>query len=297
MLYCIVLLGIICIFFLSFRLLKNHVVCDTCSCPMALSNKKRKLFVDGYLWFCEEDATEVSVRKGSVFEATSRSLKELLTVAYYWTLPLTPGQIAKEARVRQDEVANMCRLFRSICELWLKNNTNKVGGLDAETGCPVVVQLQIEQVIRPREAKSCQKTCWILSGEDKKTGEYFIVEVSNDQPRTVEKAILDNVQLGTKLVTRGSWPATNLCALGYIHTATDGTETESDHHDSLWSKVKHSFGLHSGEGGETAVDSYLHQWVFQNRAKARGQGIFESLIMAIQVSNRLTCIDKHNEAY
>ncbi len=225
-----------------------------------------------------------------MFEGSALSFKHLLLIVYCWSLELSPDQIAREAGVDREAVVKVCKLCRSICELWLKKNSTKVGGLDPETGCPLVVALEMHKVSRPRKTATTNKLCWLLSGVNKSMGDFFIVEIPNDKPKSVRKAISDYVHTGTKVVTDQSWPAIDLSDMGYVHEVTPEDDPEvtdglndGQPYSTLWSQVRSSSGSYSGVT-DTALDSYLHQWLFQNKARARGQGIFESFLMAIQVS-------------
>ncbi len=241
-----------------------------------------------YSWLCTKDYEKYDVRQDSVFEGNVLSIKQLLLVVYCWSLKLEPDQIAQEVGVDREAVVKLCKLCRSICELWLKKNSTKVGGLDPETGCPLVIALEMHKISRPRRAGT-NKLCWLLSGVDKSMGDLFIASVPNNKPETVKKTILDYVHTGTKVITDRSWPDINLSAMGYVHEVAteDDPETTDGFNDgqpynSLWSQVRHSSGFNSGVT-DTALDSYLHQWLFENKARAKGQGIFASFLMAIQV--------------
>ncbi len=275
----------------TYRLLKNSRLCNKCRRPMSISKWKSKSIIEGFIWFCNKDSSRVSLRQGSLFEASSYSLKQFLFIVYGWSLNFTTEQLAREARMDKEEVANLAKLCRTICELWLKKNSSKVGGIDPQTGCPLVVQLELNEISRPRTIYGT-KTFSILSGIDKATGEFFIVEVSSERPETVEKAITDYVQAGTKVVTEGSWAHNiDLGGMGYVHHVVVSTEEgeclENDDGEpgssSLWSQMRRASKMHS-QSADVALESYLHQWLFQNRAKAQGRGIFESFLLAIQVS-------------
>ncbi len=256
--------------------MKNSVICRKCQQAMRLTLN--------YSWLCKKDKEKSGVRQDSVFEGSALGIKQLLLVVYCWSLKLEPYQIAREAGVDQEAVVKVCKLCRSICELWLKRNSTKVGGLDPETGCPLIVALKMHKISRPRRLAT-HKLCWLLSGVEKSMGDYFIVEFPNNKPETVKKTILDYVHTGTKLITDQSWPDINLSSLGYVHEFApegDSEATDGQPCSGLWSQLRHSSGSNSGVT-DTALDSYLHEWLFQNKARARGQGIFESFLMAIQV--------------
>ncbi len=252
-----------------------------------------KFPADGYSWLCRPCGTRRSVRKGSIFESSRLSLKQILTFVYCWAHGLSQEQAIREAKVGSQWTAvNLYRKCRDICEVWLVKNSSKVGGLHPATGQPIAVELGRHSFCREKRKKP-GKEAWVLSGVERETGLFFLTEAPDCSARTLRDVLAKFVQPGTRIITEGDWANQGgvFDCGGYVHDVyvhRGGKSGFVDPEDStlhtncdkvLWSRVKRTLQAKK----EAALNSYLHQWMFQNRAKSKGQGCFESFLLAIQV--------------
>ena len=90
---------------------------------------------DGLKWECRKQVNgkkhraEVSIRKGSWFDNSKMTLKEILKLTYWWWQDLDQAQIKHELGLAESSgVDDWDSFYREVCEITLLENGEKLSG-------------------------------------------------------------------------------------------------------------------------------------------------------------------------
>jgi len=84
--------------------------------------------------------TQKSVPDGSFFSGSHLTLKQVIILMYCWSHDMPQKQIMHETYVSEHIVIDWCNFMREECQVWLTNNNDEIGGMDAN-GEPIIVEI------------------------------------------------------------------------------------------------------------------------------------------------------------
>ena len=120
------------------RLIRNSYTCPTCHqlCNLTVHSGS----IDGKRWRCQMCNTQKSVPDGSFFSGSHLTLKQVIILMYCWSHDMPQKQIMHETYVSEHIVIDWCNFMREECQVWLTNNNDEIGGMDAN-GEPIIVEI------------------------------------------------------------------------------------------------------------------------------------------------------------
>ena len=79
-----------------------------------------------------------SMRNGSFFSGSHLTLKQIIILMYCWSHDMPQNLIMHETDIGTWHIiVDWCNFMREECQVWLTNNNEQIGGMDAN-GEPIV---------------------------------------------------------------------------------------------------------------------------------------------------------------
>lgn len=268
--------------------LKKEVKCRSCNRPMSLA--RRNNTKDQYTWKCSfrDCATNpsVTIRTQSIFEGSKLTLKEYISVIFYWSLELCPTNVSKLTKVSLRSVSVINDLMRDICTRYFVRNPIRLGG----EGCTVEADESCFSS-KPKHNRgrglNIGKSLWVFGMVDitnrPKVGYMEVVERRNAE--TLIPIINERVLPGTTIHT-DEWrayhnigPETGLAHLTVNHrmnfVGPDGVHTQNI--ENYWKNKKLKFKKLNGVPRKS-IPSYLNEYMWRERF---GENAFHNILLHI----------------
>nr|KAG5698923.1 hypothetical protein BaRGS_024844 [Batillaria attramentaria] len=165
--------------------------------------------------------TEEAIRDGSWFEKSKISLPNNILLLYCWHMDLPQVQVARELEVSTRTVVDWMNFIREVCEEDLRLHPQQVGGLDEQTGLPVIVEIDESKYFhRKYHRGQWREGHWVFGGIERESGRCFMVEVPDRTRATLEPIVLQYVLPGSHIISDGWRAYGNLAQVGggiYLH--------------------------------------------------------------------------------
>ena len=106
----------------SVNIISSSYVCPKCKKPMDIKKIcNAHASLDGYAWCCGRREEGVkhnltqSVRKGSWLESSNLTIKEIISLTYFWTTRLSQDLTRKELSLSEHTVVDWFTFCREVC--------------------------------------------------------------------------------------------------------------------------------------------------------------------------------------
>jgi hypothetical protein len=169
------------------RLLRNSVLCQI---PMSFVRKMD--LTDGYRWKCKTCSRVISIRNDSFFSGSHLSLQQILLIIYGWAKDYAQKDIAHEAKLGQHSTHTKvawCAFCRDVCEQYLIDNPQVIGGLNDDMTAKVVEIDESKFFHRKYHRGQWRAGHWVFGGIERNTKKCFLVEVPDRTAETLSNLI------------------------------------------------------------------------------------------------------------
>ena len=158
--------------------MRNTVTCGVCAQPASLVAYNEGL--DGKRWSCRGCNWRQSIRQGSFFSGSHLTLQEIILLMYFWAHDAPQTTMAHETGIERDEtIVDWCNFCRDICETWVEENGEEIGGM-TDQGEAIVVEIDETKYFRRKYHRGqWREGHWVFGGIERGTGRCFLVEVPN----------------------------------------------------------------------------------------------------------------------
>lgn len=192
-----------------------------CSCGNCMKIYKKSNQKHGYIFFCDRTSCKktTSILKDTWFSKSKLSLTQCLLCIGAYANELHNNQFTFYTCLNSSAtIVNWKAYFRDLCMNWVENRPfNKIGGL----GMTVEID---ESMIFKRKNRvgrllvNEENNNWLFGGYCRETREIFIVSVRNRSAETLLQAIVNNINIGTRIIS-DSWRSyRNIYSLGFNHS-------------------------------------------------------------------------------
>ncbi|GAB1610002.1 uncharacterized protein LOC115214241 [Argonauta hians] len=252
------------------RLLRNTLDCPHCGSPCRFTRYAEGL--DGYRWRCNGHKFTKSIRFGSFFEKSHISLKNLVLLIYLWAHDYPQGVIQGETGISSPTVADRCSSHRDVCERFLEENPEKLGGFH-DNDEPIVVEVdEINYFHRKYDRGKWPADHWVFAAVERHSGRCCAIEVPDRERQTLLSIIKRWILPGSRIVTDTRQGYTDIGKeVLYQHDVIgDGDDASS------WLTAKHNICKHHGPA-DTSSPSFLSEFLWRNRIR-NGNSFSEFII-------------------
>nr|KAG5692728.1 hypothetical protein BaRGS_033839 [Batillaria attramentaria] len=212
---------------------------------------------------------------GSWFEKSKISLPNNILLFYCWHMDLPQVQVSRELEVSTRTVVDWMNFIREVCEEDLRLHPQQVGGLDEQTGLPIIVEIDESKYFhRKYHRGQWREGHWVFGGieRERESGRCFMVEVPDRTRATLEPIVLQYVLLGSHIISDGWRAYGNLAQVGggiYLHDVIvhDQHFVDPNIHtnniENTWMRAKRKLRRQFGTS-EDLFPSYLAEFLWRN---------------------------------
>lgn len=215
---------------LEFAINKNLIkTTRICQCGGILNWYKENRKKYGYIFRCSKSKSlcgkQYSILHGTWFWNSNMSLIDQILIIYAYCLELTSLQFCGMFGINSSHtIADWQNYFRDICTIYINEMPNrKIGGV----GLTVEID---ESKIYKRKNHTGRLTAheshsdWVFGGICRETKDAFFCIVEDRTENTLIQKILENVELGSHIVSDCWRSYTNILNHGYIHSTVNHSE-------------------------------------------------------------------------
>ena len=245
------------------------------------------------MWRCKICKCKKSIRTNSFFEQTNLPLGRCLELIYWWCLDINQRTMQMEVEVSSDHITvDWCNYMRQVCEMWCIDHSTKIGGIDATSGIPKIVEIDESKFFhRKYHRGQYHDGHWVLGGVERNSNSFFLVPCPENSRNaaTLNGLIQDWVLPGTIIIT-DEWAGYRLLhglPEDYVHHTVNHSVSFVDRNDhnintnkceGMWAHAKKKFKkMHGSSRGH--FESYLQEFLWRNYHK---ENIFMQMIYWIQ---------------
>ena len=196
--------------YLESRLWPNGVICPTCAGQERITNRK------GYFYRCNRCETTFTVRTGTIFERSHVPLHKWV-YAMYLVVTARKGissmQLAKEIGVTQKTAWFILQRLREACS----EKMDKLWGLVEVDECFVGGKEANKHESRKLRMGRGAVGKTAVIGLRERGGRTLAFPVENTDKECLQGAVLDNVEIGSQIMTDEATGYTGLDGLFYSH--------------------------------------------------------------------------------
>ena len=199
--------------------LRNTMVCP-CSQQCHLNVHAGSIY--GKRWYCSTCKTRKSLHDDSFFSSTHLTLQQIIILMYCWHYDMSQAVIKHETSIDTNHtIIDWCNFLEDECKIWLANNPDKIGCMNAN-GDLVVVEIDDSKYFhRKYHRLQWREGHWVFKGIKHNTGKCFLTEVPDCSAATLEPRICHHLLSGFHIISDG-WPAyPNIDQIGggmYLHS-------------------------------------------------------------------------------
>jgi len=178
--------------------------------------------------------------------------------------------IQHEADIVSDHtIVDWCNFMCEECEIWIKNNPDHIGRLDAN-GQPTVVEIDESKYFhRKYHRGQWREGHWVFGEVERGTGKCFLVKVPDRKARTLEPLTVQHILPGSHIMSDGWASYANIANIQhgiYMHSVVIHEQHFVDPNDldihtqtveNLWMRAKRKLRRQYGTSREL-FPSYLH---------------------------------------
>ena len=194
--------------------------CPTCSSLMKLASHSGG---DSQIWRCRKSISgtsqhdiKVSIRKGSIFEASTLPIRIILFCMYEWAAMTTVEQTSYELSLDAMTVTTWFRKFRNVTSQLVETRLiAQIGATDD------IIEIDECQIGRRKHHRGRRRNeVWLLGMVVRGASPpcLFIQDVTNRNRRTLEPIIQRHVNRSSRIITDGWRAYSRLTTLGYRHS-------------------------------------------------------------------------------
>lgn len=200
--------------------IEANKTCANCNVVMNLENN-----VETKRWRCWKCKKSTSPFENTILFNSNKNIVEILDLIYFWSLDLTQNKVRKEANTKSCKT--VCRWYKTLSvhvyNIMITLQRRKIGGV----GHTVEVD-ESKFSKRKYNVGRSVRSPWVVGGVDLTTGEVFFVEVLYRNSETLSNILLENIEVGTTIITDCWAGYVNLEALGFIHLTVNHSENFVD---------------------------------------------------------------------
>lgn len=255
-------------------LIRNSFDCPNCFIPCGLCSDDS---IDGKQWKCRRCNLRRSVRIDSFFSRSHLALNQLVPLLYCWSYDFPQAQTMQECGIPDNghtlpEWYDKCR---DVCENYLEDHPCEIGGMDSNTGEPVVVEIDESKFFRRKYNRGNHVSGhWVFGGIERGSHRCFMVEVADRRRVTLEEAIRRWILPGTHIVSDGWAAYAHIDEIGhgiYTHSVIIHNENFVDPNDPdvhtqnvecMWMRAKRKLRRQHGTS-DALFASYLSEFVWR----------------------------------
>ncbi|XP_072380289.1 uncharacterized protein [Diabrotica undecimpunctata] len=162
----------------SRHLIKNGVLCDLCHINKNLIKRSNR--IDEHFWHCKKCGHSSSVREGSIFVRTKKSMSQILIIIYGYSHDFSLKQIQIESSLSDGTIVEWFNFCREICTKHLQQHPVEIGGFD-ENGEPTTVEIDLHR----KYHRGADDEQWIFGGVERNSGRLFVTPVVGRSEETL----------------------------------------------------------------------------------------------------------------
>jgi len=187
-------------------------------------------------------------------------------------------------------IVDWCNFMRKEYQVWLTNNNEQIGGMDAD-GEPTVVEIDESKYFhRKYHRGQWRDGHWVFGGIERDSGKCFLVEVPDRCAATFQPLIEQYILPGSHIMSDGWAAYANIDVIWhgiYLHSVIVHQRNFVDPHDpdvhtecveNMWMRAKRKLRRQFGTSREL-FPSYLHEFMYRN--KCRGQAMFQVFLQTV----------------
>ncbi|KCZ74627.1 hypothetical protein H311_04405, partial [Anncaliia algerae PRA109] len=162
-----------------------------------------------------------SVLKDTILENSNINLCSLLDLIYFWSIDATQSKCLVECNTKSRKTVHKWHKIFSLQTFYIMREfrIRKIGGVGHFFE---VAESKFSK--RKNEVGRIVESKWIIGGVDIHTGELFFREVINRNAETISNVLLENIEIGSTIIT-DCWPAyINISSLGFNHLTVNHSE-------------------------------------------------------------------------
>ena len=185
--------------------------------------------------------------------------------------------IKHEADIASDHtIVDWCNFMREECEVWINNNRDDIGGLDAN-GQPIIVAIDESKYFhRKYHRGQWTEGHWVFGRVERGTGKCFLLEVPDRRARTLEPLIEQHILPGSHIMSDGWASYMNIANIrngNYMHSVVirehnfvdlDDPDVHTQTVENMWMRAKRKLRREYGTSREL-FPSYLHEFIYRNK--------------------------------
>ena len=270
---------------------------QTCHCGSSMKKERSKRSIDGEYWRCQDRAcrTKCSIRLGSFFHNSKLSLRQIITIVYYWAIECPFRTLAREAYIKHQTVSRWINRIRKVISIELSRNPPRVGGRDA-TGARIRVNIDETLVSRKKPTRNGHgrytPQVWLFGAVDSLNN--IAIEICDPDLGRTAAALIPKIK---RMILPGShilsdeWRAYNsigrLEGYDYEHTTinhsqyfVDPSGFHTNWAEGLWALVKRSFARSFGVR-RTRLQDYINVFMWRYSRKTRKDFYFDEIMISI----------------
>ena len=257
-------------FLLKNKIIPNNVRCK--NCKSISSVRQKNSIADGYIWQCSSCKTNVSIRKGTVFEKSRLPLKTIFEIMRVWAAGI-PGHQASTLVPSASKTAiyHWFKVCRSIITRRINKDKVYFTGKDVEIN--KIVQIDESSFGKSNKYHRGKKfkNYWMFGISQPSEHKCLLIPVEKRDEKTLMKIILEHVDLNCEMrIVSDGWAAyRNLREAGYTHSVVihkeefvnkEGYHTNSI--ESIWSQFKNWINSMHGLRNSTQIE-YINEFMYR----------------------------------
>jgi len=123
---------------------------------------------------------------------------------YLWAHDTPQSTIAHETDIQcRETIVDWCNFCRDVCEEWVENNGEEIGGI-TDRNEPIVVEIdETEYFHRKYHRGQWRDGHWVFGGIERETAGFFLAEVPDRTAATLTREIEKRILPGSHSVSDG----------------------------------------------------------------------------------------------
>ncbi|XP_070562178.1 uncharacterized protein [Ptychodera flava] len=223
---------------------------------------------DGFVFRCGRPCrSKNGLRKGTWFEGSKLSIKDILSIIYWWCFNLPQTYVQVQLNITEHSTVDWYSYCREVCAMTLERCSEHIGGPGK------VVEIDESKLGKRKHVRGQQTTKkWVFGGVevDSHAKKLFLVTVGNTDTDTLLPIILHWVAPGTTIISDFWKDKETLEGHGYTHVSSNSkafkdlrTETCTDTR-GRWLNVKRGLPKF-GTPDEHHTTGRFAEWLYRQR--------------------------------
>ena len=242
-----------------------------CCCKHMILRKRSTGRNKGFYFRCgvKSCRKEVSLKKGTFFEAANLSIKQIIYLIYYFA---RDNQLQDEMKfnlniVSENTIVDWKNFCRDVCTSYFIRHPVLLGGIGE------IVEVDESSLIKRKYNRGrLLPTQWVFGGYQPSIKEGFLVAVPNTKRETILPLIRRYIRPASLIISDCAKIYDSLSEEGYFHLTVNHstnfvdplTGATTNRVESQWQKVKQKNKARYGTGRGT-LDSHLGEFMWRQR--------------------------------